>query len=156
MKVTGVLVTFRHFFLTPLSISSYFVTTLCLYPIPPSLDKKSQIVVANDVSIPRECFARISEFFKRNLLKAARIQFTMGFTMAKISKNLKSSFWALKLIYMSSYVTHIEGDQTKPVCFMREKNIILIKKTFINLKFMIFAVTIELHYNGKNLKYQIN
>ena len=49
---------------------------------------------------------------------------------------------------------HIEGDQTKPFCFM--KNISLIKKNLNNLRFMIFAVTIELHCNGKNLKSQIN
>ena len=44
------------------------------------------LMVANDVSIPRECFAKISEFLKRNWLRAAHIQFTMGFTMAKIAK----------------------------------------------------------------------
>ena len=65
------------------------------------------LMVANDVSIPRECFDKISEFMKRNWLRAAHFLFTMGFVMAKISKNLKSSVWTLKLAYMSSYVTHI-------------------------------------------------
>jgi hypothetical protein len=40
-------------------------------------------MVANDGSILRECFARISELLKRNWPGAARIQFTMGFTWAK-------------------------------------------------------------------------
>ena len=31
------------------------------------------LMVANDVSIPRECFAKISEFLKRNWLRAAHI-----------------------------------------------------------------------------------
>ena len=49
---------------------------------------------------------------------------------------------------------HLEQDQTKPVCLV--KKIGLIKKNLINLKFMILAVLVELHYNGKNLKSQIN
>ena len=49
---------------------------------------------------------------------------------------------------------HIEEDQTKPVCFM--KKISLIKKNLIYLRFEIFAITMELHCNGKNLKSQIN
>ena len=31
------------------------------------------LMVANDVSIPKECFAKISEFLKRNWPRAARI-----------------------------------------------------------------------------------
>ena len=31
------------------------------------------LMVANDVSIPRDCFAKISEFLKTNLLSAAHI-----------------------------------------------------------------------------------
>ena len=49
---------------------------------------------------------------------------------------------------------HIEEDQTKPVCFLEK--ISLIKTNLINLRFMIFAITVELHCNGKILKSQIN
>ena len=49
---------------------------------------------------------------------------------------------------------HIEEDQTKPVCFL--KKISLIKTNLINWRFMIFAVTVELHCNGTILKSQIN
>ena len=49
---------------------------------------------------------------------------------------------------------HIEEDQTRPVCFL--KKISLIKTNLINWRFMIFAVTVELHCNGKILKSQIN
>ena len=49
---------------------------------------------------------------------------------------------------------HIEEDKTRPVCFL--KKISLIKTNLINWRFMIFAVTLELHCNGKNLKSQIN
>ena len=50
---------------------------------------------------------------------------------------------------------HIEGDKTKPVCFLKKK-ISLIKKNWINLIFMIFAVTMALQCNDKNLKSQNN
>ena len=50
---------------------------------------------------------------------------------------------------------HIDEDQTKPVCFLKKKNS-LIKTNLINWRFMIFAVTVEFHCNGKILKYQIN
>ena len=74
------------------------------------------------------------------------------------SKNLqkiKTSFWALKLIYMSSYVTHIYRG-TNITSLFDEKKISLIHFFFYYLRFMIFAVTVELHCNGKNIKSQIN
>ena len=49
---------------------------------------------------------------------------------------------------------HITEDQTKPVCLMKKIN--LIKKNLIYLRFMIFAITVELHCNGKNIKLPIN
>ena len=39
----------------------------------PKLWVSWSLMVANDVPIPRECFTKISEFFKRNWLKAAHI-----------------------------------------------------------------------------------
>ena len=55
---------------------------------------------------------------------------------------------------MSSFVTNTSrGTKLKE---FYEKKIIKIKKKFINLILMIFAVTILLHCNGKNLKSQIN
>ena len=54
----------------------------------------------------------------------------------------------------------MEEDQTKPVCFMRRKKTTkknsLIKKNLIHLRFKIFAITMELHYNNKNHKSQVN
>ena len=47
--------------------------------------------MANAVSMPRECFPKISEFLKRNWLGAARIQFIKGnhgfYNDAKPKKN---------------------------------------------------------------------
>ena len=59
-------------------------------------------------------------------------------------------------IHLYELICHpyTEEDQTKPVCFM--KKISLIKKNQINLRFMIFDITMELHCNGKILKFQIN
>ena len=45
-------------------------------------------------------------------------------------------------------------DQTKPVCFM--KKISLIKKNLKSLRFMIFALIVEIHCNGKNPNSQNN
>jgi hypothetical protein len=56
------------------------------------------------VDIQRECFEKISEFLKRNWPRAARFGFTMGFIMAKISKNLKSSFLAPGLQNISNWL----------------------------------------------------
>ena len=47
----------------------------------------------------------------------------------------------------------IEEDQTKPVCLKKNS---FIKKNLINLRFKIFAVTMELNCNGKNHKSEIN
>ena len=60
-------------------------------------------------------------------------------------------------MYLNIYICHphIEEGQTKPVCFMKKK-ISLMKKNLINLRFMFFAVTVELHYNGNYLKSQIS
>ena len=75
--------------------------------------------------------------------------------MTKISKNLKSSYWAQKThLYELICHPHIEEDQSKPVYFI--KKIRLIKKKFINMIFMIFVITMELHRNDKSLKSQIN
>ena len=49
---------------------------------------------------------------------------------------------------------HIEEDLTKPVRFM--KKISLIKKNLITLRFLILPIAMELHYNAKNHKTQIN
>ena len=69
-------------------------------------------------------------------------------------KNLKKpttlSLGTKTFLYELLRPPHIEEDQTKPVCFM--KKISLIKKILKNLRFMIFAVTLELHCNNKNLK----
>ena len=51
---------------------------------------------------------------------------------------------------------HIEEDQTKPVCFMKKKLHFFLKIFLNNLRFKIFAITTELHCNGKNLKSQTN
>ena len=37
----------------------------------PNLGIYGSLMVANDVSLPRECFDKISEFMKRNWLRAA-------------------------------------------------------------------------------------
>ena len=50
---------------------------------------------------------------------------------------------------------HIEEDQTKLVCFIKNKSI-WSRFFFRNLRFKIFFVTMELHCNGKNLKSKIS
>ena len=73
-------------------------------------------------------------------------------------KNLwKPNFyiWGTKThSYQLIFHPHIEEGQTKVVCFITKIN--LIKKNMRNLRLKIFAVTVELHCNGKNLKSQIS
>ena len=44
---------------------------------------------------------------------------------------------------------HIEEDQTKIVCFIKNKKINLINKNLVNLRVMIFTITMELHCYAK-------
>ena len=94
------------------------------------------------MSIPRECFDKILEFFKRKYLRAAHINFTMGFT--KISKTR---------LYELICHPNTEEDQTKTVFFM--KKISFINKNWTNLGFKIIAIIMELRCNSKNHKSQI-
>ena len=55
----------------------------------------------------KNVLTKFQDFFKRNWPRAAHFEFTMGFVLEKISKNLKSSFWELKFVYMNLYVTQI-------------------------------------------------
>ena len=74
--------------------------------------------------------------------------------MAKIFKNLKSLFLALKVIYMSSYVTQKRGGPNLTRLFYEKNQFDLVK--IDDLIFKILAITMELHCNRKNLKSQIN
>ena len=62
-------------------------------------------------------------------------------------QKIKPIFWPFNLL---PGLTHIGKDKTKPVCFYK-KNLFNEKK-FRNFIFKIFAVTMKLHCNGKNLK----
>ena len=99
--------------------------------------------MTNDVSIPRECFHKISEFLKK-IGRGQRVLVYNGIYNCKNLQKHKIYIFGTKThLYELICHPHIEKDQTKPVCFM--KKISLIKKIFINLKF-----------NGKNHKSQIN
>ena len=111
-------------------------------------------MVANNVSLQRECFAKISEFLK----KLAEGITCLVYNGIYNGKNLqKPEFFSLGTkthLYELICHPHTDEDQTKPDCFM--KKISLIKKNLINLRFKIFSITIKIHCNGKNHKSQIN
>ena len=64
-------------------------------------------MVAKDVSTPREYFAKIPKILKKKIAEGSAYLVYNGIYDGKNLKNLKSLFWALKIIHMSSYVTHI-------------------------------------------------
>ena len=81
-------------------------------------------MVANDVSIPKECSDNISEFLKRN--------------------------WPSAVCFLVYNGIYNGKNLQKPKIFILGTN------NLINLRFKNFAITMELHCNGKNHKHQIN
>ena len=84
-------------------------------------------MVANDVSIPREYFVKISEFFKEIGQGQHIFSLQWDLQWQKSPKILGSGKTHL---YELICHPHIEGDQTKPFCFL--KKISLIKKNWNN------------------------
>ena len=93
--------------------------------------------------------------FEKKLAEGSAFLVYSGIYNAKNLKKPKIFILGTKThLYELICHPHIEEDQTKPVCFM--KQISLIKTNLINLRFKNFAITMELHCNSKNHKSPIN
>ena len=79
------------------------------------------LIVANAVSIPRECCPKISEFMKRNLSGNSCIKFTKGnygFYNGAKPKKIKFSFWV-------EYIKRCRIATFGGVCFLRKNSFYL-------------------------------
>ena len=100
-------------------------------------------------------FCQNCRIFEKKLAEGSAYLVYNGIYNGKNLKKPKIFILGTKIdLYELICHPHIDEDQTKPVCFMIK--ISLIKKILNNLRFMIFAVTVKLHYKGKNLKHQNN
>ena len=105
----------------------------------PKLGVGGSLLVANDVSILKRMFSQNFWIFKKKLAKGSAYLVFNGIYHGKNLQKPKFFILGTKThLYEHICHPHIEEDQTKPVCFMREKKSVRSRKSWLiwDLRFL--------------------